>query len=261
MGPKKHLGRTLLIGFISSTGKQTLMEHIGNIDLALALRGYPDRTPPEAPTASSAIAVASRPVIDSAAGAGMAAAKTIEKSRRRTAMTWTLDTPDLLRVVERMARAQCPSWFREELRQEVQQETLLRLAQKGDAADGHPRQFFSSFLWQTIHYVRGEVARREGRRHDREVPLPDSESGPVDPSQWSGSPDQVARRHETGQIIRICLQQLSKDRRVAVTLHLTGYTYQEIAQQLEWSRKSAENRVCRGLRQLRAKLVDRGVEL
>lgn len=174
--------------------------------------------------------------------------------------SWTIDSPDLHRVLSGMAARLSPPWFDQSLRSDLLQEVLLRLTELSGTPSGDRRRFLSSFLWQTVAYVRNEVARREGKRQQRELSLAEADTDPGNEGQGPAPQYGRVRLAETGRAIRCCLQRLRYERRVAVTLYLMGFKNREIAQSLRCRKKSAENRVYRGLEQLRACLVEQGVE-
>lgn len=74
------------------------------------------------------------------------------------------------------------------------------------------------------------------------------------------SPEDAAVGREIGVSIRECLANLLEARRRAVVLHLQGHSVPETGELLGWTRKQAENRVYRGLADLRECLRRKGVE-
>jgi RNA polymerase sigma-70 factor (ECF subfamily) len=52
---------------------------------------------------------------------------------------------------------------------------------------------------------------------------------------------------------------MKRERRLAVTLHLQGHTVPEAARILDWAAKQTENLVYRGLADLRACLMAKGI--
>lgn len=172
--------------------------------------------------------------------------------------TWALDCLKLQESLEKMVGALCPKWFGPDLREEVSQETLLRLVQLGDLPGNEPREFCSSFLYKTISNVRLEMVRRIGKQRIRESILASDEESYLEILCPHANPERVVRSGEIGHCIDECLRRLQPDRHRAVTLHLLGLKVPEIAHQLGWKKKSAENRVFRGLDQLRTCLKQRG---
>ncbi len=171
------------------------------------------------------------------------------------AKTWSLDDSEMHRILERMVTRLCLYRLDADLRAEVVQESLQRIAEHGSLKDGE-FQVSSSFLWKTATYVRNDIERREQRqRRLEEQSRPDlSNSVSEDPS-----PDQEAEGHEIGEAIRRCLGHQGPDQRKAVGLRLLGYSIREIAHHLGCNRKVAENRVYRGLEKLRTCLESQGV--
>jgi RNA polymerase sigma factor (sigma-70 family) len=93
-----------------------------------------------------------------------------------------------------------------------------------------------------------------------EEPLPEEHEA-ADPEVFralhtdpGSSPESLAHRGEQRQSVRAALARLSKNRRVAVGLHLQGMTTVEIGDLLGWSEAKARNLVHRGLKDLRRQL-------
>lgn len=74
------------------------------------------------------------------------------------------------------------------------------------------------------------------------------------------SPEDAAAGREIGVALRECLANLLEARRRAVVLHLQGHSVPETGELLGWTRKQAENRVYRGLANLRECLRRKGIE-
>jgi RNA polymerase sigma factor (sigma-70 family) len=72
-------------------------------------------------------------------------------------------------------------------------------------------------------------------------------------------PEQVLARAELTGAVSEALLELADARRTAVRLYLVGYSRDEIAQMTGWSSAKARNLIYRGLADLRAALVRRGI--
>lgn len=73
------------------------------------------------------------------------------------------------------------------------------------------------------------------------------------------TPDQRLDGTRIGEVVVGCLQDLSEDRRRAVTLYLQDHTVPQIAELLDWDKKRTSNAVYRGLSDLRTRLAQAGV--
>jgi RNA polymerase sigma-70 factor (ECF subfamily) len=100
-----------------------------------------------------------------------------------------------------------------------------------------------------------EMRRGQWRR---EVSL-DSDGSNLEPAVRSGNPEQGVVSGEIARGIHECLARLVEPRRLAVTLHLQGYSVPEAADVLGWGRKRTENLVYRGLADLRQCLAGKGM--
>ena len=72
-------------------------------------------------------------------------------------------------------------------------------------------------------------------------------------------PERIAASREVGRGIQDCLSQMSRERRLAVTLYLQGHSVPEASRVLDWSAKRTENLVYRGLADLRECLTSKGM--
>lgn len=66
------------------------------------------------------------------------------------------------------------------------------------------------------------------------------------------------RSSETENIVFECVNSLIDSRRMVVTMYLRGFTIPDIALSLKWTQAKTYNLYIRGIRDLRAKLKDRG---
>lgn len=148
----------------------------------------------------------------------------------------------------------CPAWLTNE-REDIVQVALLRVIKVGRER-ANDFDFSNGYLHRAAYtHVVDEIRRR---RRLRESPLEPDEGGAPN---WAGrdpSPEDSAQAHELGHAIRQCLQALVPARRRALTLWLLGYRNREIAENLGWDPKRAENLVTRGRADLRACLSKNG---
>ena len=159
---------------------------------------------------------------------------------------------DLARAVARI----CPSWLVSQ-RDDLVQTAIMRVMQiveKQSAAE-ETAAFAASYLHRVAYSVLVDEIRRLTRR--RETGL-DDES--VDRHAITyRDPESVTASREVGRGIQDCLARMSRDRRLAVTLYLQGYSVPDAARTLDWTAKRTENLVYRGLTDLRACLMTKGL--
>lgn len=116
-----------------------------------------------------------------------------------------------------------------------------------------------SYVYRTAMSAALEVVRRRrgigaaGRETDIE------EAGQEPATRATGGPEQVLERAEVARAVAEEVHALADARRVAVQLHLAGYSGDEIAGTLGWSKAKARNLIYRGLADLRAALRRRGI--
>lgn len=159
---------------------------------------------------------------------------------------------DLVRCVARV----CPSWMADR-RDDVVQAAVMRVMRSVEQTphvEGDSR-LGTSYLYKVAYTALVDEIRRVQRR--RETLLEDEGADPVRTAR--PDPEQVAAAREAGRGIQDCLRQLSHDRRLAVTLYLQGHTVPEAARLLACAAKRAENLVYRGLAELRACLLSKGI--
>ena len=167
-----------------------------------------------------------------------------------------VDYATLRRDIARAVARLCPTWLaanRDDLVQAALMR-VMRLAEQPAPGEGS-RLLSASYLYRIAHSVLVDELRRRNRR--RETDLDDSAAEL--PAAGMADPEREAASREIGQGIRACLQEMTRDRRLAVTLHLQGHSVGDAARILEWAQKRTENLVYRGLADLRACLAAKGL--
>ena len=160
---------------------------------------------------------------------------------------------DLARAVARL----CPSWLSSQ-RDDLVQSAMMRVMQIVDkqVSDGERnRPFASSYLYKAAHSALVDEIRRIRRR--RETELEEETVGSVAITRQD--PEKLTAAREIGRGIQDCLSRMSLERRLAVTLYLQGHSVPEASRVLDWTVKRTENLVYRGLANLRACLVSKGI--
>jgi RNA polymerase sigma-70 factor, ECF subfamily len=116
-----------------------------------------------------------------------------------------------------------------------------------------------SYLYRAAYTAMVDELRRV--QWKREVALEDDQGRTTAPlASTVPGPEQELHAAEIGRGIRDCLARLVQPRRLAVTLHLQGYSLAEAAGMLEWSAKRVDNLLYRGLADLRDCLSSKGLK-
>lgn len=158
------------------------------------------------------------------------------------------------RILERAVRRVCPSWLSGQS-EDLVQNACLRVVQKWNKTE-EPAVLGSSYLWKVAHSaVMDEIRHR--RRH-REVAMDDP--GTAEPAADIPSPERASSAAELRGSIEAGVRALKESRRSAVLLYLYGFSLDESARALGWTRKRVDNQRYQGLAELRAYLKRRGVE-
>ncbi len=159
----------------------------------------------------------------------------------------------LARRVRRAVGRSCPPYLVSQA-DDIAQEVLLQLLRKLDRTEGKTG-FSSMYLLKAAHGVTVDEIRRRSRRREQtgmEDEMLRNQSSAADP-------ERSALSRSLGREIRRCLETMVPPRREAVTLHLLGCAVPEVATRLRCSEKSADNRLYRGMKNLRDCLTGKGL--
>jgi len=161
---------------------------------------------------------------------------------------------DLSRRVRVAVRRSCPPFLAAQA-DDIAQDVLVGLIKKLEENEGNVT-FSSIYLLKAAHGMTVDEIRRRSRRReqtgmgdamrDERISAPDPERGSIGRS--------------LGREIRRCLENIVPSRRTALTLRLLGCPVSEIARRLECPEKSADNRVYRGMKNLRECLAAKGLQ-
>jgi RNA polymerase sigma factor (sigma-70 family) len=139
---------------------------------------------------------------------------------------------------------------------EMEQEVRLRLWRALSTSD-RVRGAKTSYLYQTAMSAALDMIRRRRARPAEDLDVIE-ESESVDAPAAAG-PDAALEQAELAERIEAAIDALPEPRDVVVRLHLTGYHRTEIAQLLGWTEPKVRNLLYRGLEDLRARLLERGI--
>lgn len=159
----------------------------------------------------------------------------------------------LVRRVRNAVGRSCPPYLASQA-DDIAQDVLVQLLKKLERTEGKV-DFASIYLLKAAHGVTVDEIRRRSRRRENtgmeDEMLGNESSGP--------DPERKALSRSLGREIRDCLEVIVAPRRAAVTLHLFGCPVPEIATRLNCAEKSADNRLYRGMKNLRDCLTGKGL--
>lgn len=153
----------------------------------------------------------------------------------------------------------CPAWLQDG-RDDLAQKAMLRILEWVQRIDNHQEltQLFLYRVAQSVVIDETRAARRERNKHQEH-----SQRATVSHSSQDGArldtPERAVEEEIQIEHIKACMRELSKDKRIAVTMMLQGYSQKEAAKMLDWKIKKVENHSLRGKSELRACLRAKGV--
>jgi len=139
---------------------------------------------------------------------------------------------------------------------EMEQEVRLRLW-KALATSDRVRGAKTSYLYQTAMSATLDMIRRRRARPQEDLETMEAADSPDVPV--GAAPDVEFERSELAARIDHAIDELPEPRDVVVRLHLSGYHRNEIAELLGWTEPKVRNLLYRGLEDLRASLLARGI--
>jgi DNA-directed RNA polymerase specialized sigma24 family protein len=139
--------------------------------------------------------------------------------------------------------------FRDDVEQRVRIALWRRLQSE------QPVEMTPSYLWkvavrETVRAVQQEASRRT---------QPIDEGGSEPPAAPDGDPLGAVVREERLRLIEASVGELAAERQRAVRLHLQGFTVNEIMRLCSWPYQKARNLIARGIADLRASLIAKGI--
>ena len=137
---------------------------------------------------------------------------------------------------------------------DVEQEVRIRLW-KAISRD-RSGAFHASYVQRVVATTVIDALRRAEVRATEPLPEDDDEPGQL-PEQGVG-PEQSASDGERMSGLQRCLAEIPERRRLPITLHLQGYSLQEIADAVGTSAEAARKLVTRGLEALKTRLRELG---
>jgi RNA polymerase sigma-70 factor, ECF subfamily len=149
---------------------------------------------------------------------------------------------------------------------DIEQDARVRLWRAIEAE--REINFHGSYIYKIVISVTINAIRRAKARREEQLRLVwddedenAAEVKPIIPAAGAeSSPEAQAEREEMLRKVEEAMARLPESRRLAVGLHLKGMTTDEIADLMGWSEPKARNLVYRGLKDLRSKLRNAGIE-
>jgi RNA polymerase sigma-70 factor (ECF subfamily) len=160
------------------------------------------------------------------------------------------DYARLRRKLVQAIRHYCPGWL-SDAGEDLVQTALIRVLE-ARRSRGDESRLPAAYLYKAAYTAVVNEIRRRRRRP--EIPL----DGQPDPHA-EASPERALSARELGEAIRRCLARVLRDRKLAVTLHLQGYSNDEAAHILKFDRKRTRNLTYRGLADLQKCLASQGL--
>jgi RNA polymerase sigma-70 factor (ECF subfamily) len=161
---------------------------------------------------------------------------------------------ELRRRLVRAVRHYCPGWLSDIAEDLVQTAVIRVLEARRNRAE--ERELSAAYLYRAAYSTLVNEIR--SRRRRKEVPIEQDFEVGVE-GAGAADPERSLSALELGEAILRCLGAILRDRKLAVTLHLQGYTIEQAADLLRWSRKRTENLIYRGLGDLRDCLSSEGM--
>ena len=179
----------------------------------------------------------------------------LQRASSRSPDPEATDYAALRRQLVRVVAKICPSWLSSD-RDDLVQAAVMRVMQRVAPTVGTERSTAppASYIFKVAYSALVDEIRRVRRRRETDL---DGEI--VETVASPESPERTAFSREIGRGIRHCLATLKRERRLAVTLYLQGYSAPRAAVILGWPSKRTENLVFRGLGNLRACLQSKGL--
>lgn len=137
---------------------------------------------------------------------------------------------------------------------DIEQEVRIRLwkAIERDRSGA----FHASYVQRVVATTVIDALRRAEVRAAEPLPEDDDEPGQL--PETGASPEQSASDGERMNGLRRCLGEIPERRRLPITLHLQGFSLQEIADVVGISAEAARKLVSRGLDELKTRLRELG---
>ncbi len=153
-----------------------------------------------------------------------------------------------------LVRRICPRWLADQA-EDIVQTALLSVLQHQKRGGEDPLTP-ASYLMRAAHNALIDEVRRRFRRPTEIQGDPMDLKPAVSPNP---TPDDRASSLEIDRGIRGCLASLPRARRIAVTLHLLGYSLRETGEGFGWTPKRTEHLIYRGLEDIRRCLTRKGL--
>lgn len=185
-------------------------------------------------------------------------------SLRQPKRRFEIDEKETYRRLALAIRCVCPRWLAPQSEDLAQRAALKILEQhtKGNIVEPMCSTYLNrvamSVVIDEIRYRRRRPQHEGAQLHQAQS---DEPKPPLEQLQCKDTPETQSSNQSLGRAILGCVSRLGKDRKLAVTLGLQGYSVKEIAQTFDWSAKKAKNLYFRGRNDLQTCLRHKGFDL
>jgi RNA polymerase sigma factor (sigma-70 family) len=143
---------------------------------------------------------------------------------------------------------------------EMMQEVRIRLWRAHTEGE-QIAQVSASYVYRTaVSAALDIMRRRRARRAEFTTSIDDDEGGGQEVRETAPGPMEQLEGSELVQRVMRAIETIPESRRPVVKMHLQGYHREEIAELLGWTEAKTRNLLYRGLADLRARLVEEGIE-
>lgn len=221
---------------------------------AASLQGSSASGMPDATSASSRSVTYSKVHEASSTSSHVGGAGRIRPGTR----TFNVQDPQTYQYLKRAIERHCPAWLRghsDDLAQKASLKVFRLLSQSDqeyEVSAGYLHRVATTIVIDEIR----SAQRRSNKTDSFEALEEHSAPGETGPHV---DPENHLRSGRLGNEILECMARLLRDRRLAVTLKLQGYSNGESAKMLGWGEKKTENLASRGRADLRVCLRKKGV--
>jgi RNA polymerase sigma-70 factor, ECF subfamily len=161
------------------------------------------------------------------------------------------DPARVLQYVRRAVARSCPARLAHQT-EDIVQAVVLKVLEVQQQRTIRSMSYFA----RAAHSLLVDEIRRQRQRPETSLDVMGIDSLEQSAASHSQPSDEL---HELGKSIRECLKSLKEPRRMAVVLHLQGFTAEEIQHLLDSNLKKVRNLTYRGMAELRERLVAMGV--
>lgn len=145
----------------------------------------------------------------------------------------------------------------EEEKEDIAQEVKLKIWKV--ISNGKKIENLRSYLWRVVYTTAIDIVNKRIKKIPLDELIEDKTSDAI--FRLNNDSHVISiEKNEIKLILEKAMDSLLQDRRVVVKLYLAGMTIDEISDFLNWSRNRVRHLLYRGLKDLRGKLNEQGIE-